>query len=288
MPVQMMISFSRNVNPKYKFYERTGFREGLPVPNDSAAESIVADMIEDGYYIDFVEAMIRLETEGYMGRYYKLNGLNNVVAGLLQEGFSFDKVTGQFFENLRERISNNWGRLLEGDERKMAVLRLDIAGNSKLVKSNPRNKINEAYNDLRNIVSQAVTSRLGRLWSWEGDGALSAFLFGPVEEMAIYAGMEILHELFFYNRLHNPLDSPINIRIGASIGQIRYSENEMERQKNDTVKQAIALEALAPNNGLCIPYTLYFNLDQVTLSLFSPEKSNRAMKFKVYTMGVEK
>jgi len=288
MPVNMMISFAKQVNPQYDFYSRSGFREGLPVPNDSASERIVEDMIIDGYYVDFVEAMIRLETEGYMGRHYTLTGLNNVIAGLMQEGYSYDEVSGQFFENQEERISSNWGRLLDGDERKMAMLRLDIAGNSTLVKNNPKDKIDEAYNDLREIVSEAVTRRLGRLWSWEGDGALAAFLFGSIEEMAIYAGMEILHELYFYNRLCNPLDNPINVRMGAHIGQVRYSENEMERQKSEAVKHAISLEAMAPSNGLSISYTLYFNLDQVTLTLFSNEKSGRGSKYRVYSMGVEK
>lgn len=284
----MMIRFATKVNPQYDFYASSGFREGLPVPSDSAAERIIADMINDGYFVDFVEFLLRLESEGYMGRRYTLHGLNNVVAGLQQEGYSYDKVSGQFFENQLERISPNWGRLLEGDERKMAALRVDIVANSALVKNNSRTKINEAYNDLRGIVNEAVTRRLGRLWSWEGDGALAAFLFGSIEEMAIYAGMEILHELYFYNRMRNPLDSPINVRIGAHIGQIRYSDSEIERQKNETVKQAIALEAMTPSNALSISYTLYFNLNQVTLSLFSSEKSGRGCKYRVYSAGVEK
>ena len=141
LSVEMMINFAKQVNPQYNFYKRSGFKEGMPIPLDHAAERVVADLIEDGFFVDFVEFLVRIEAEGYMGRRYTLWGMNNVVAGLINEGYSFDKVSGRFFENQRERISLNWGRLLEGDERKMAVLRLDIAGSSALVKDNPRSDV---------------------------------------------------------------------------------------------------------------------------------------------------
>jgi len=288
LTVDMMIRFAMLVNPKYNFYRRTGLKEGMPIPNQNAAQRIVSDMVTDGFFVDFVELLLRVEDKGYMGRHYTLHGLNNVVAGLLGEGYSFDKVSRCFFENQRERISPNWGRLLEGDERKMAVLRLDIAGSSELVKNNPRPKFEKAYDDVRQIMSRVVTSRFGRLWSLEGDGALAVFLFDQIEQMAIYAGMEILHELFFYNRLRNPLGSPINVRLGAHIGMVRYSENELERQRNETVRQAMALEAVAKSNSLCVPFNLYISMDANTLKLFSAEKTGHCGKYRLYTMGIEK
>ena len=288
LPVIMMIRFAKLVNPNYNIYKRTGLKEGMPISNQNAAQQIVADMIQDGYFVDFVETLIQIDAKGYIGTKYSLRGLDDVVDGLLDEGYSYDKVRGEFFENQRERISPNWGRLNEGDERKMTVLRLDIASNSELVKNNPRPQIEKAYNDIRNIVYRSVTSRLGRLWAWEGDGALSAFLFGPMEQMAVFAGMEILHELFFYNRLRNPLDSPINVRLGGHIGQVRYSDSELERLKNDTIKQAIALEETAASNTLCVSYNLYITMDSNILNLFSREKAGRCGKYRLYTMGVEK
>jgi class 3 adenylate cyclase len=284
----MMVKFAKLVNPDYNIYKRTGLKEGMPIANQSAAQRIVADMIDDGYYVDFVETLIRIDTKGYMGKRYPLRGLDGVVGGLIDEGYSFDKISGQFFENQRERISLNWGRMKEGDEREMTVLRMDVAGNSELVKNNPRDKIEKAYSDMRGIVNHAVISRLGRLWSWEGDGALAVFQFGSMEKMAIFAGMEILHELFFYNRLHNPLDSPINVRLGAHIGQVTYSDSEIERQKNDAVKQAAVYESLAKNNTLSISYNLYITMDQLLLKLFGDEKTGRGCRYRLYSMGIEK
>jgi class 3 adenylate cyclase len=288
LTVEMMIRFARLAAPDYDIYRRTGLKEGMPISNQDAAQRIVADMIMDGFFVDFVEVLVKVEAEGYMGRRYNLYGLNDVVAGLIQEGYVFDKVSGQFFENQQERISPNWGRLREGDERKMTLLRLDIVGNSTLVRNNPGTKIEKAYGDLRAIVNRTVTSRLGRLWTWEGDGALGAFLFGPQEKMAVFAGMEILHELFFYNRLRNPLDSPINVRIGVHVGQIRYSVHELERLKNDAVKQAVSLEGMAERNSMGVSFNIYINMDRDTLNLFGPEQNGSGGKYRLYRMGLEK
>ena len=288
LSVDMMIRFAKLVNPNYNFYSRSNLKEGMPIPNDYAAQHIVADMVQDGYYIDFVETLIKIGTKGYMGHKYTLMGIDGMVAGLINEGYIFDRETGQFMENQRERISPNWGRLQEGDEQKMTMLRLDIAGNSELVKNNSRAAISKAYKDIQNIVSRAVTSRTGRLWSWEGDGALAAFLFGPMEKMAVYAGMDILHELFFYNRLHNPLDRPVYLRLGAHIGQARYSNSELERTKNETAKEAMVLESLATNNAFSVSYNLYITMDKNILNLFSAEKTGRGHKYRLYTVRHEK
>jgi len=288
LPVNMMINFAKLVNPDYDIYKRTGLSEGMPISNQDAAHRIVSDMVEDGYYVDFVEELIRINASGYMGHHYTLWGINDVISSLINEGYNYDKVTGQFFENQNKRVSSNWGRLQEGDERKMAVLRMDIAGNSALVRNNPRSKIEKAYNEIRGIVYRAVINRLGRLWQWDGDGALAAFLFGPTEKMVVYAGMEILHEMFFYNRLHNPLNSPVNLRLGAQIGQVQYSDNERERVKNETVRQAIQLESLAAKNSLSVSYNLYITMDQTSLNQFSCEKASGRCKYRLYSIGLEK
>ncbi|MDR1374386.1 MAG: hypothetical protein LBJ24_05375 [Treponema sp.] len=134
LSVDMMIRFAELVSPGYNIYRRSGLTEGMPISNQNAAQRIVVDLIQDGYFIDFVELLLKVANKGYMGRRYVLKGLSDVVAGLIQEGYSYDKATAQFFENQSERISENWGRLKNGDERRMTVFRLDVAGNSVLVK----------------------------------------------------------------------------------------------------------------------------------------------------------
>jgi class 3 adenylate cyclase len=224
-----------------------------------------------------------------MGRRYSLRGLDDVIGDVVQVGFNYDRTTGQFFENQRERISRNWGRLIDEDERQMAVLRLDIVGNSILVKENPRNQIEKAYGDLRTIVTKAVVSRLGRVWSWEGDGALGVFMLSNYSRMAIFAGIEILNELYLYNKMHNPLNSEIKIRIASNSGMVTFFDSEVECLKNDTVKKAITLESKAATpNSLVISGSLAVAQDQALLNIFSGEKTVAAEKYRLYQVNQER
>jgi class 3 adenylate cyclase len=283
-----MIRFVKMINPHYNIYKQCGLSEGQPIPNQTAASRIVTDMIQGGCYVDFAELLIRMDSEGYMGRRYEIRGLDDMIGDIIQAGFNYDKTSMFFFENQRERISKNWGRLREGDERQMSVLRLDIAGNSALVKENPRNLVEKSYGDMRKIVTHAVVSRLGRLWSWEGDGALSAFILGTPSRAAILAGMEILHEMFLYNKLWNSLASPINIRLAVHSGAIRYSSHEAETIKNETVKTAVALEGKAAiPNSLVVSESLAVTQDQALLNVFSDVKTTAGIKYRIYQAGQE-
>ena len=286
LSVDDMIRFAEMAYPGYDIYKKSGYPNGHPIANQDAASRIVIDMIQDGYFIDFVELLIRIDREGYMGRKYELKGMDYIVTDVIQAGFSYDKTTGQFFENQSERITRNWGRLLEGNERQMAVMRLDIAGNSILVKENPKDVVDKAYGDLRKIVTKAVVSRLGRLWSWEGDGALGAFMLSKYSSMAIYAGIDILSELFVYNKIGNPLKSNIKLRLSVHSGSIAYSISEKECLKEDIVRKAIMLESkAAESNSLVISESLAVTQDQALLDIFSNTKAVSTEKYRIYQLN---
>ena len=289
LAVPDMVRFAKMAYPSYDIYKRTGIPEGIPITTQDAASRIVADMQQDGYYLDFVEVLVQVDSSGYMGRRYELRGFDAVVDDIIEAGYSYDKTTGMFFENQQERITKNWGRLLEGEERQMAVMRLDIAGNSILVKENEKKLIEKAYNDLREIVTHAVVSRLGRLWSWEGDGALTAFMVGKYSRAAIFAGIEILNEMFFYNKFDNPLNSEIMLRLSVHSGIVKYSGSEIECSKGDTVKKALTLESKAAvPNSLVISDSLAVTQDQALLDIFSNQKAVYADKYRIYQLNQEK
>jgi len=284
-----MVRFAKMTNRGYDIYKRSGYPQGHPITNQDAAERISADMVEDGLYVDFVETLIHVDTKGYMGRRYNLRGLDDVITDVIQAGYSYDKTTGQFFENQEKQITRNWGRLMEGDERQMALLRLDIAGNSILVKENPKQLIDKAYGDLRKIVTKAVISRLGRLWTWEGDGALGAFMLGEYNRMAIFAGVEILNEMFLYNKIGNPLNSSINLRISVHSGSVVYSESEAQCLKSEVVRKTINLEAkIAVPNSMVISESLAVSQDQNLLDIFSKVKVSSADKYRMYQVSYAK
>jgi hypothetical protein len=226
LSVEQMNRFAKMTNPDYDLYKSFGFSKGHPIGIHEAADRIVGDMVQSGYYIDFVETLIKVDSKGYMGHKFAFRGLDDVIGDVLQAGYSYDKTTGIFFEDQSQQVTKNWGRLMEGDERSMAVLRLDVVGNSVLVKNNPKQLVDKTYSYLREIVNTAVVSRFGRLWIWEGDGALGAFMLGDYSRLAIFAGIEILNNMFIFNKTENPLDSPVKLRISVHSGLITYSENE--------------------------------------------------------------
>jgi class 3 adenylate cyclase len=283
-----MIRFAKMAYPGYDIYKSSGYPKGYPIGSQDAANRIVLDMLQDGYYVDFVELLVRVDADGFMGRRYAFRGLDDVIGDVIQAGYSFDQTTGQFFEDQSQQISRNWGRLLEGDERQMAIMRMDIVGNSILVKKNPKQLIDKAYGDLRKIVTDAVISRLGRLWRWEGDGSLGVFMLGNYSRMAIFAGIEILNEMFLYNKMKNPLSSDIMLRLSVHSGDIVYSDSEATCLKADTVRKAITLEAKAAMpNSLVISESLAMSQDQTLVNIFSNVKTIDSDKYRVYQVNVQ-
>jgi len=290
LPVEVMNRFAKETLPGYDVVKSFGFSKGHPIGIHEASDRIVADMVAEGYYVDFVETLMRVESKGYMGHKYNFRGLDDVVGDVLQAGFSYDKATCQFFEDQNQQITRNWGRLVEGDERQMAILRLDIVGNTALVKENPKALIDKTYKDLRNIVTHAVVSRLGRLWTWEGDGAMGVFMLGNYSQLAIFAGLEIISEMFIFNKMENQLKSGIKLRMAVHSGHLTYSESENQYTKADTVKTAIMLESKAAvPDSLVISESLAMSQDQHLLNIFSDSKTipNSKDKYRIYQITLE-
>jgi len=289
--VEQMNRFAKLTDPDYDVYKSYGFSKGHPIGVHEAADRIVGDMVQRGYYIDFVETLIQAESKGYMGRKFAFRGLDDVIGDVLQAGYSYDNATGQFFEDQEKQITRNWGRLMEGDERQMAVLRLDVAGNTILVKENPKAAIDKAYGDLREIVNNAVVSRLGRLWTWEGDGALGVFMLGDYSRYAIFAAMQILSEMFMYNKADNPLNSPIKLRIAVHSGNLMYTESATQLLKADMIKTTMILEskAAAPNT-MVVSESMAMSQDQSLLNVFTDPKvvTNSTEKFRLYQVYLER
>jgi len=291
LSVEQMSRFANMTNPDYKFAEKYGFSKGHPVGVQEAADRIAADMLQSGHYINFIETLIMVDSKGYMGKRYAIRGLDDAIGDVIQAGYSYDSATGTFFEDQSKQITRNWGRLLEGDERPMAAMRLDIAGNSVLVKNNPKQLVDKTYNELREIINDAVVSRFGRLWIWDGDGALGVFMLGDHSRCAIFAGIEILNKMFVYNKTENRLKAPINLRISVHSGDIVYTDNETKCMKGDVVRTAVNLEskAAAPNS-LAISESLAMSQEQSLIDIFSDSKNikNSTDKFRIYLVNQAK
>jgi class 3 adenylate cyclase len=217
-----MQKVARKVIKDYDVYERSGFPANIPMPRADAARQILTDMNREGYFLKLVEALIDLHSNGDMGREMRIRMLDRIIAGVEAQGYLYSPSEGLFVEATRRQKTTGWGTLRDGRIYEFALLRADLVGNTSLVRAYSQEQIKAAYGRIRELVQGRVENRNGRVWSWEGDGALAAFYFGDKNIQATLCGMEIVHELFFFNALHSTLPEPLSVRLAVHAGPCKF------------------------------------------------------------------
>lgn len=273
--VDMIGKLGRMVFPSYDLHERLGYKPTVPIAPAVAARQLVADAERADVFLDLVERLFSIGRSGFMGRKYPVGRLQEIAAGITAEGYVFDPARGLFTEDSRVSRRHDWGRMKEGAEYAVALLRLDIAGNSELVRSNRASDIKAAYGKFRALASAAVEARDGRIWQWEGDGGLACFYHGQPFSAAAHAGMEIQNALLVYGMLENPLDRPLAVRAAAHGGPVAYSRDEAALMRNETIKEVIELEGGHTKPGaLTVSSLVLGQLDRPAQELFRPVKGD--------------
>ncbi len=281
----MLQRIAMDVIADYDLRARTGFPPNIPLQGQTAASRLVDDIIEEDLVLHFVERLALLDQEGFMGRSYRIGGLREIFKAIGAEGYLWDAETGRFMEDPRIRRTQNWGRLIPGEELRFSLLRVDVVKNSLIVKSHGETAARGAFEDLRAIIAKCAERRSGRMWSWEGDGALAAFLFGHSTTSSVLAGMALLHDLFIYNRAYNRIGESVRIRAAVHTGPIRYVPDVGEILKQETCLEVVESESRwTPPDALSISPAVAGTLDRVLLDRFkpAPEAGSRAL---VYSIG---
>lgn len=263
METRVMTHMIRDIFPDYDIFQRTGFPESLSIPNVDVAKQIVRDVVERDRFALFVALLIRVQEEGYMGRRYPIAYLRQIVQGTYELGYIYDSVNKLFAEDPKTCLTRNWGVLQLGKEYTIAFMSIDIAGNSQLVRSYPEKVIQDTYKDLREIVQNSTHRRNGRIWNWEGDGGVAAFFFGNKHMNATLTAMEILHEVFIYNKTRCAIKEQLNIRLGVHGGPCEYTDNEEQLKKLQTLKEVFALEQASGKNSLTISIVIKLMLEEI-------------------------
>ena len=270
MDVNTMVHFARRLIRNYDLYERTGYPPSLRVPNRDAARQIVEDMIESGHFLQFVSLLIDAAGDGIAGRKYRLSDLEKIIKGIEEEGFAYDRSRRSFLEHNGTRRMSNWGFLREGDEYLFTFLRVDIVGNSTLVRRHPPELVKTAYDDLRSIVTAVVERRNGRVWSWEGDGGVAAFHVDDANTAATLAGMECIHEMFLYNSTGGALGEPLRYRIAIHNGQCEYHP-QIESIQGPVIQKLSEIEAKHTKpDTLTISDTVFLSLEDTVARCCEP------------------
>ncbi|HQL83670.1 MAG TPA: hypothetical protein PK307_15820 [Spirochaetota bacterium] len=290
MDFNLMTHVAKDIIDGYDVFKRTGFRESMVIPQRDAARQIVQDIVKSGMFFYFVALLIQMQTSGYKGRIYNVSYLKDMVKLINDDcGYIYDVENKLFVENPSRRRTRNWGAFLEGRDYIVSFLRLDIVGNSQLVRKYPENLIHATYADLRKIVERAIDKRNGRIWNWEGDGGLVAFYFASKSLLATLSGMEIINELFVYNLLRCRLGEPVQVRVAVNTGLCEYTEDFEELMKNDSIKETVQIESkYTKPNSMTISNTVSSKLDASLLSGFDTVEVDARTKYYGYSINLEK
>lgn len=288
MDLDLMTSLVRELIYDYDLYRATGYRDSMSLNRRDAARQIVPDIVKAGLFNNMVSILIQFHTDGYKGRKYPIQYLKDLLRELNEIGYIYDKENKLFIEDPSKRRTRNWGAFVKGHEYPLAFLRLDIVGNSQLVRKYPENVIQATYADLRKIVDASIEKRNGRVWSWEGDGGLVAFYFSDKSLLATLSGMEIINELFIYNTLHCKLGEPVKIRLAVHFGNCEYTEDPEELMKEDVIKETVQIEAKHTKpNSMTISNTVCSKLDASLLESFKPLSDEPQLHYCSYSIELE-
>jgi len=271
LDADMIERVARDVLPDYDLRERTGFPPNIPVQAQTAASRVVDDCAAEERFLHLAERLARLDHEGFMGRPYRIAGLRELSKAIGSEGYVWDQETARFMEDPRIRRTPDWGRLAPGEELRFSLLRIDVVKNSRIVKKHGESAARGVYDELRGMLARCAERRSGRIWSWEGDGALAAFLFGHSTTTCVLAGIALMNELFMYNRTGNRLGEPLRIRAAAHTGPLRYDPDFKELLKQETCREVGEAEARwTPPDAFTITPAVAGTLDRVLSDRFKP------------------
>lgn len=288
MDVKTMVKVARRLDRSYDIHARTGTRKSLSVPNKDAARQIVEDMARDGNLLPFVELLVDIHRNGFVGRSYRIPRVQEIINELRTDGYLFDPINARFYEDVQQRKTKNWGVLLEGERYHLGFLAIDVKDNSELVRRYGTETMDGVYVSLRRLIERALDKRNGRLWYWEGDGGLVAFHTGVVARSAVETGMEILHELILYNAMWNPLDDPIQLRLAVNTGQISYHNDPVTVRSAPPVVHAQELESNHTEpNTLSVSATTFPSLDALLQRCFQRNGNAADAQIPLYRPSFE-
>ncbi|HEQ70948.1 MAG TPA: hypothetical protein ENN69_00525 [Spirochaetia bacterium] len=274
LSVHTMVRVVKMVDPDYDLYERTGFPPNIPIPTIDAARQMTQDIIQEGLLIDFVENLIEIHEKGLMGKNVNIRFLSDIIKELENIGYSYNIEERTFIEKSDGNKTVNWGILIEGKSYELTFLSIDIVGNTELVRKYGSRLISDVYADLRELFAHHVEKRNGRIWKWEGDGGLASFYFEDKNIKGVLSGIEILHDLFFYNLLKCPLSEPLKVRLAAHTGPCQFLENTV----------GIASDTLNVLKFLSDDFTIADSLT-ISPSVYSDLGSKLELFFKPVTLA---
>jgi class 3 adenylate cyclase len=218
----------------------------------------------------FIKLLIELDDRIVLGKHLTINGIEFFLHHLALQGYTYDPRSRKILDCTHDRQElTNWGSLLDNKIYDIAVMSIDIVGNSKLVKRHGIRTMESFYYQFWRFLKDKLELYDGRLWSWAGDGGICAFTFKDHVDRAVLFAVDLQNGMSVFNmRPGKPIKENIETRIGIDCGKVKFFSNT-GRIVSDTVNYAAHLEKRSTDPGkITITEKVYRTLDPSITSIF--------------------
>ncbi len=187
-----------------------------------------------------LDAKVDVESPSELGHLQA--GFNRMVEGL-RERRTLEDLFGRHVGTEVARLALAQGTELQGEERAVSVLFVDIIGSSRLAQSVPPTEVVELLNQFFSIVVRVLAENGGWVNKFEGDGALGIF-GAPADQpdhaaRALKAGREMRSELDALERANPQLRAAIGVSSGVAVaGNVGAAERYEYAVIGDPVNEA--------------------------------------------------
>lgn len=271
--------------PNYNLLEKVGTQDILSVSRLEVAQQIVSDIKDKNLLIQFANVILGVHFNGYKGKKINISGVHDILKELYGMGFVYDTESNTIIEDPRYRVSKNWGMLIDGEDYFFAFLWIDITGYSRLVKKYPKNIINQLYKDFLMIIRASVEKRNGRIWNIEGDGLLCSFYFGNKSQVALLSAIEVLHKVFTYNKIKNPLEDPLRIKLSLHSGMCTYNDDLQKTIAAEVVHKTVDLEKnFKKSDTIIVSMNVNSMIDPVISRILVPSSLSGVPEYYTYSI----
>lgn len=230
--------------------EAAGTKNHISLSSRKSAKLLVERCDQGGELQALLKLVVEVDDGVVHGRAVRVDGLERFLGKLLKTGIRYDFKTRRILSSCKDPGElANWGCLKEGREYDTAVISLDIANSSVLVRKYGLKKMERLYFNLWSFLRDKLAATDGRVWSWAGDGGIIAFALKDGARRAVRFSIEVQTAIPVFN-LTAAADWPadISLRLGIDAGRIRFNP-ETGKIVSDVINFAAHLEKKSTRPG---------------------------------------
>jgi class 3 adenylate cyclase len=234
----------------YNSHEIAGEDSHITISRRRAALLLVEHAAGLQQLAEVIRLIAELDGGIFLGKQLSVKGIESFFNSLARVGIVYDPTRRRLYHSAEDiRGLKNWGSLRDGRTYEIAVISVDIVGNSVLVRQNGTKTMEKLYFQLRQFLDRKLADYDGRVWNWAGDGGILAFAFDDGINRAVKCAIDIQTSLPLFNiSPENPVDTQVALRTAVDTGSVRFYD-ETGRIVSEIINYAAHLEKAATEPG---------------------------------------